>query len=236
MRIQVVVRWLSWFASAGFTQAAQPQKFASIVGSSVTFPTPVSSNGNLQTTTIPNGGPTITYTLGATSAVAGTIRTTSYLTTLTFPSGPTIAVMTKSVISDIATPTPCSSNCVPTIYTTGFIGFTVVTTTSVTRYLETTQLANGQFTVFPTTSTTTFTAAYSGVQKVSFTTFLVGSTVTSTGTAVINGQLQTFTATSLGLATTTLALPANAAATSAPNRVLISAAALVAAGAAIILL
>lgn len=45
------------------------------------------------------------------------------------------------------------------------------------------------------------------MQHVGLTTFLVGSTVTETQTAVVNGQLTTITATSLKVEATTSAFP-----------------------------
>jgi hypothetical protein len=200
MKLRKALYCLPWLFNPQLSSANPVDKFASIVGSSEMFPTPTFP-GHITTATPSNGD-----------------RTTTYLTTLTYPNGgPTVIVFTKSTISAAATATaggivaPTSTctigSCIPLVYTTGFAGFTVITTTSTTRFIETTELPNGQFSMSPTTSTATLTVAYSGVPRVSDSTFLIGSTVTTTGTAVVNGVLTTFTATSLSVQTSTVALP-----------------------------
>jgi hypothetical protein len=128
----------------------------------------------------------------------------------------------------------CNSD-VTTFYTTGFLGFTVLTSTSLTVF-STTTMSNGQLTAFRTSSTRTWTRAFSGVSHISLSTYLAQTTFTTTGTAYINGQLTTYTSTSVSAATTTSAAPVfNAAASAAPNRY-IGPAALAMAGAALAVL
>jgi hypothetical protein len=161
-------------------------------------------------TTMPNGGPTATF-----------------LTTTVEPVGGPICVFNSQYI--------CNSD-VATYYTDGFLGFTVLTSTSVSVY-STTIESNGKLTAIRTSSTQTWTRAFSGVSRISLSTYVTQQTFTKTGTAYISGTLSTYTSTSVSIGTTTSASPLfnGAAATAAPNRY-IGPAALAMAGAALAVL
>jgi hypothetical protein len=223
MKLSTSILSYLWLSNLQVILGSPAEDFASIVGSSLNVPT-TTTNTNLFATSTSNSYP----------------RTTSYITTVTFPNGgPTVQLLTKSTLLGPTVPTlSCTSpSCIQTIYTTGFAGLVTITTTSTTRYLTTSQQPNGAFTVFPTSSSTTFTAAYSGVPEVSMSTFLVGSTVTTTATLLVGGQVSTVTETDVQVATESVAIPVNAAAATArPREFLANAAALVAVGAAVVLL
>jgi hypothetical protein len=207
------------------SQTLTGNKFISIVGQSEG---PQTTQMQPVTTDDPfNSGPTFTYSepgISPTSTSSG--------------SGAE-SIPTETAPAPISSNGLCIGNCIPTIYTTGFHGFTTVTTTSTKRYLTTSLVANDQttsFSVFPVTSATVMTVAFSGVPRVSYSTYIVGSTVTDTETALIGGSLTTFTATSVRLATTSVAFPVGNAAAIQTGHAMVPAAVMAVAGAAIALL
>jgi hypothetical protein len=201
MKFQTLIQLVGSLAAISFSNSTPDNKFISIVGSSEA---PQSTTVSpLATTAVPNNGHTVTKT---------------FLTTITYPNGgPTIIIQTKTTLfsptssspAPLCTSAPCPS--ISTIYTTGFEGLILLTSTSTTRYLSTSELANGAFTVVPITSTTTLTQAFSGVPRVSYSTYVVGSRTTVTATAVVDGVLTTLTQTDVALATTSVALRVNGA-------------------------
>ena len=174
----------------------------------------------LTSTTFPNGGPTITYP--TTSFAFGGVgfgsqpSTTTFTATTTFPNGgPTATYLTTSLVFNNGGINFNSG--ISTFYTTGFIGFTYLTSTSTATFTTTTELPNGALTSFRTTSATTVTRAFSGVSHISLSTYQTSATSTITGTGIINGQLTTYTSTSTSVGITTSAQSVNAAPTAAPN-------------------
>jgi hypothetical protein len=153
------------------------------------------------------------------------------------PNGPPSIATGTSTMGVQQTPTSsdvtCTSDCIPTIYTTGFAGFTTLTVTSTTRFLTTSQQPDGVFSVYPVTSSVVNTVAFSGVPHVSYTTYVTGSTVTETQTANVGGSLTTFTATNVRVATTSVAFPVSNGGTIQTGLPMKNAAALFAAGAAV---
>jgi hypothetical protein len=147
-------------------------------------------------TTLPNGGPTITLPVTTTVPVSGAAASSLVSS----------ALGGHSVISGV-----------PTFYTTGFIGFTVLTSKVTTEYTITAQLPGGSFTLIPTTATLTTTRAFSGVSHISLTTYVAAATETLTESGAIDGQATTWTTTVVNVGYATSAESVNAAPTPAPH-------------------
>jgi hypothetical protein len=146
-------------------------------------------------TTLPNGGPTITLPVTTTVPVSGAVAPST--------GSPTGG---HSVIPGVST-----------FYTTGFIGFTLLTSKVTTKYTVTAQLPKGSFTLIPAAATLTVTRAFSGVSHVSLSTYVTAATETLTESAVIDGQATTWTTTMVNVGYTTSAESVNAAPTPAPQ-------------------